>query len=70
MEDYGILYKQVDYFTAIRNILWSFGIISGNLVSFPRFGILFQEKSGNPVNEEQKKVELSRNLGSDHALAP
>jgi hypothetical protein len=35
-------------FTAIGNILWPFGIVSGDLVCFPRFGILHQEKSGNP----------------------
>jgi hypothetical protein len=30
------------YFVAIWNILWSFGI-------FPRFGILYREKSGSPA---------------------
>jgi hypothetical protein len=33
---------------AIGNILWPFGIFCGNLVYFPHFGILDQEKSGNP----------------------
>jgi hypothetical protein len=33
---------------AIGNILWPFGVFCGNLVYFPRFGILVQEKSGNP----------------------
>jgi hypothetical protein len=28
--------------------LWTFGIVRGNLVIFSRFGILYQEKSGNP----------------------
>jgi hypothetical protein len=39
------------------NILWPFGIFCGNLVYFvviwyifTRFGILEQEKSGNPVH--------------------
>jgi hypothetical protein len=33
-----------------RQILWSF-VICGNLVYFPHFGILCQEKSGNPVSD-------------------
>jgi hypothetical protein len=48
MKEVGKFYGHVIYFTAIRHILWSFGIFCGNLVSFPRFGILLQEKSGNP----------------------
>jgi hypothetical protein len=31
------------------NILWPFDIFCGHLVYFPRFGILYQEKSGNPA---------------------
>jgi hypothetical protein len=30
-------------------ILSTFGEARGNLVSFSRFGILYQEKSGNPA---------------------
>jgi hypothetical protein len=29
--------------------LWTIGIFCGNLVYFSRFGILYQEKSGNPI---------------------
>jgi hypothetical protein len=36
------------HFTVFCYILWIFGIISGNLAYFSRFGILYQEKSGNP----------------------
>jgi hypothetical protein len=32
----------------VIGILLTFGIVRGNLVYFPRFGILYQEKSGNP----------------------
>jgi hypothetical protein len=53
MEDVRIFYGHAVYFTAMRHIFWSFGIFCGNLVSFPRFGILFQEKSGNPVSDRQ-----------------
>jgi hypothetical protein len=31
------------------HILWLFGIFSGYLVYFSRFGVLHQEKSGNPA---------------------
>jgi hypothetical protein len=55
-ENLGIFYVHLVYFTAIGNILgtaignilWPFGIFCGNLVYFPRFGILDQGKSGNP----------------------
>jgi hypothetical protein len=47
MENIGIIYDHLVYFTAIGNILFPFGIFCGNLVYFSRFGILDQEKSGN-----------------------
>jgi hypothetical protein len=47
MEDVGIFYGHLVHFTVICYILWTFGIVRGNLVYFPRFGILYQEKSGN-----------------------
>jgi hypothetical protein len=48
---FGIFYGHLVYFMAIWYILWSFGIFYGHLVIwyiFPPFGILCQEKSGNP----------------------
>jgi hypothetical protein len=43
MENVGLFYDHLVYFTmAIWYILWQFSIF------FPRFGILAQEKSGNP----------------------
>jgi hypothetical protein len=39
---FGILYGYLVYFVAIWYILWLFGIL------FPLFGMLSQEKSGNP----------------------
>jgi hypothetical protein len=36
------------HFTVLCYILWTFGIVCGNLVYFSRFGILCEEKSGNP----------------------
>jgi hypothetical protein len=53
MEDVGKFHRLLVYFTAIRYILWTFGIFCGNLsgsmyVYLSRFGLLSQEKSGNP----------------------
>jgi hypothetical protein len=49
MENLGVFYDHLVYFTAIGNILWPFGIFCG---IFSRFGILDQEKSGNPGSYE------------------
>jgi hypothetical protein len=38
----------LEYFMAIWYILWPFGMSYGYLVYFSRFGMLYQEKSGNP----------------------
>jgi hypothetical protein len=49
MEDDGIFYGHLVHFRDFCYIIWTFSIVRGNLVSFSRFGILYQEKSGNPV---------------------
>jgi hypothetical protein len=56
MEYVGLLYVHWVCFTAIWYILWPFGVFCGHLEYFmvtwhilPRFGILYQEKSGNPA---------------------
>jgi hypothetical protein len=36
-------------FYGLCYILWTFGIVHFNLVYFSCFGILYQEKSGNPA---------------------
>jgi hypothetical protein len=36
------------YFMDICSILWPFDLFYSHLVYFPRFGMLHQEKSGNP----------------------
>jgi hypothetical protein len=56
MENLGIFYDHLVYFTAIGNTLGPFRIFCGNLVYFPRFGILDQEKSGNPGQEPISKI--------------
>jgi hypothetical protein len=48
MKNASIFIGQLEYFTIIWNILWPFGNIVVNWYIFPRFGILCQDKSGNP----------------------
>jgi hypothetical protein len=43
MEDDGTFYVLLVHFTVFCYILWTFGIVRGNLVYFPRFGSLNQE---------------------------
>jgi hypothetical protein len=45
MEDVGIFDGHLVYFTAIWYILWPLGIFNNH---FLHFGMLYQEKSGNP----------------------
>jgi hypothetical protein len=47
MDTWSIL-RSLLYFMDIWYSLWKFGIVCGNLVYFFRFGILHEEKSGNP----------------------
>jgi hypothetical protein len=48
MEGVGIFYAHLVHFTVFCYILWTFGIVCGNWYIFSSFGILYQEKSGNP----------------------
>jgi hypothetical protein len=61
MEDVGIFYGHFVHFTVLCYILCTFGIVCGNLVYFFRFGILYQEKSGNP-----DRFTARGHLGQDH----
>jgi hypothetical protein len=58
MENAGIFYGHLEYITVIRYILWPFGNVVVIWYSFPRFGTLCQEKSGNPVANRQDTVQL------------
>jgi hypothetical protein len=49
MENAGIFYWHFEYFTVIWYILWPFGNVVIIWHVIHRFGILCQEKSGNPV---------------------
>jgi hypothetical protein len=43
-----VFYGHLEYFVEIWDILWPFGIFCIHLVHFFGFGIVYQEKSGNP----------------------
>jgi hypothetical protein len=45
---YGLFYGHLVNFTTIWYIFWPFGTFCGLLGTFSRFGMLNQEKSGNP----------------------
>jgi hypothetical protein len=46
LEDVSLFYGYFVCFTAMRYILWPFGIFYGYLVYFSLFGMLYQEKTG------------------------
>jgi hypothetical protein len=52
MEDVVKFYGDLVNFLAIWNILWPFGIFSPVLLHFTSFGMLNQETSGNPAQEQ------------------
>jgi hypothetical protein len=56
MEDVGIFYGYLLYFMAIWYISGSFGVLFGVLAQFCRFGMLYQEKSGNPVAHDALRL--------------
>jgi hypothetical protein len=53
MENLGIFYDHLVYFIAIGNIYGHLVYFVGLWYIFPRFGILDQEKSGNPGPEPE-----------------
>jgi hypothetical protein len=56
MEDVGIFYGHLVHFMVFCYILWTFGIVCGNFIYFSPFGILYQEKSGNPGQKRDQPV--------------
>jgi hypothetical protein len=67
-----IFYGQLEYITAIWYILLSFGNLVIIWYIFHRFGVLCQEKSGNPDRgsisrqQNQKLTSMSDTNGFDH----
>jgi hypothetical protein len=45
---FGLIYGHLVYFMGIWSILLTYCIFCGNLVQFSRFGMMYQEESGNP----------------------
>jgi hypothetical protein len=45
MEDVGIFYGHLVHFTVFCYILWTFGIVRGNLVYFPPFWYVSTKKN-------------------------
>jgi hypothetical protein len=58
MEDDGIFYGHLVHFTVFCYILWTFSIVCGDLVYIFPFGILCQEKSGNPALDRATKTKF------------
>jgi hypothetical protein len=50
------------HFPAHWHILWPFGIFTPVLVHFTRFGMLHQEKSGNPVMKADSRQNYRKPL--------
>jgi hypothetical protein len=64
-------WKMLVYFMAIWSILWPFGLFCSHLVYFvaiwfiswllfSRFGMLYQNKSGNPADNDRTNVDIFR----------
>jgi hypothetical protein len=53
MKDVGIYYGHLVLFTDFCHILWTFGT-ARDVAYFSHFGILYQEKSGNPGDNNKK----------------
>jgi hypothetical protein len=56
MENVGLFYGLLEYFTDVRNILCPFSNVVFIWYIFPRFGILCQEKSGNPADVSEQST--------------
>jgi hypothetical protein len=63
MESAGIFYGHLEHFMLIWYILWAFGNIVVIWYIFPRFGILCQEKSGNPARRGVSREKIINNFG-------
>jgi hypothetical protein len=58
LENVDIFYGHLEYFMNIWDILQPFGTFCVNLVHFSGFGIMHQEKSGNPVGDVATRKEM------------
>jgi hypothetical protein len=56
MENAGIFFGHLEHFTVIWYISWPIGNVPVLWYIFQRFGILCQEKSGNPAPQRQSSL--------------
>jgi hypothetical protein len=49
MEDVGIFYGYLVHFTVFCHVLWTLGIVRGNLLYIFPFWYFVPKKSGNPA---------------------
>jgi hypothetical protein len=52
LENADLFYAPLEYFADIWDVSYPFGTFCVHLVHFSGFGIMYQEKSGNPVWEQ------------------
>jgi hypothetical protein len=52
MENVCIFYGRLEYLTSIWYFVWPFGTFCGQLVYIFRFGMLWQDKSGNHAGKK------------------
>jgi hypothetical protein len=62
LENVYIFYGHLEYNTAIWDVLCPFGTFYAHLVHFSGFGILCQEKSGNPGAKDTKVIKHIKNF--------
>jgi hypothetical protein len=56
MENVALYSGHFEYFMTIGYIYWAFGNFVVIWYIFPRFGILYQEKSGNPALHDKFRL--------------
>jgi hypothetical protein len=66
LEIAGVFYAQLENITGVWYILWHFADIAVFWCIFPCFGILYQDKSGNPVRWQQSCTVAAVTFGSQH----
>jgi hypothetical protein len=62
VEDVGKFFGHLVHFTVFCYILLTFGMVCGNLVYFSNFGILYEEKSGNPGSGAFRQRREGKNI--------
>jgi hypothetical protein len=67
MENVGIFYDHLRYFTAILYNLWPFGIVCGHLEYFSHFGMFRPRKIWQPCLASEAN---RRSVSSDVCSAP